>query len=162
MSRNRNKPPDRKASGSEKLLSEKRDRSPSGDTSIPKKLKYTETAIGPSKPGKSTVDHVRKYLAEASDKELDKLTDFLIRRRKKSFAKTMMEGDGKTINQRQPQITQLKDEGSRTRLELKAPERIPPKIARKITYRGLAEAHAELFPDEPYTTPKRKRSLSER
>ena len=50
----------------------------------------------------TTAQHVRKYLAEASNKELDKLTEFLLKRRKKQGA-NLGAHDEEMVGQKAPE-----------------------------------------------------------
>ena len=74
----------------------KRDRSPTGEVSKPRKLKCSELEVnksrklkcselstGSSKSTRTTIEHVKKYLNQASESELDRLTEHLLKRKKK-------------------------------------------------------------------------------
>ena len=76
------------------IIPKKRDRSTSLEI-IPKK----KTKLGPEakptqpKPARVPVDHLRTWLAHASDTEVDNLTDYLIRKRSKSSGRPHRRGD---------------------------------------------------------------------
>ena len=140
----------------------KRDRSPSGEVTRPKRHKTTERVAGTANPAMSTLQHVKKYLAEASEQELDRLSDFLLNRKKPDAGTRPTEdrkAEGGTRDKRAtgPDEPWRREISSGTRASTGSPE-----VVRRITARGLAEAHAELYPGEPVTHRKKKQRLDER
>ena len=104
------------------------------------------------------MDHVKKYLTEASEKELDNLTKFLAKRKKKTRP-----------DERRP--SRLPRPGASRHTEPKKSRTLPlrtrliheePEVKRSITAQDLAEAEAVLYPEKDHGTRPRKRKLCER
>ena len=91
MSRKGAKVVDRKPTCGPDVKANKRERSPSDDTPKPRKLKCSDLNSRSSKPAKSTIDNVERYLTEASEQELDRLSNFL-RDRKSERSSNMLTG----------------------------------------------------------------------
>ena len=90
------------------------------------------------------MDHVKKYLTEASEKELDNLTKFLAKRKKKTRP-----------DERRP--SRLPRPGASRHTEPKKSRTLPlrtrliheePEVKRSITAQDLAEAEAVLYPEK--------------
>ena len=96
MSRTGSQVGQKTTSGAAKVT--KRDRSPSDDATRGKKQKPSALGLGTPKTGRSTIGHVKKYLMEASDKELDRLSDFLLKRKRKQIPSTPAGTESKSDN----------------------------------------------------------------
>ena len=112
--------------------SHKRERSPSVESRGLKKTRSIDPKSSIPKQVKSTFDHVRTWLTEASEKELDTLAGYLTKRKKK----------------RSGRVNKPEAEGD---LESNV-------VVRKITTTGLNWVEAELFLEHPRSEPKRSHS----
>ena len=149
MSRKGAKIVDRKPTCGPDVKANKRERSPSDDTPKPRKLRCSDLNSRPPKPVKSTVDHVKRYLTEASEQELDRLANFLRDRKSErssnSLTARVLKADaqvgsicpGDVVQPWRRDVSGGGDRGSTRQ-----------KVLRRITARGLAEAQAALFPEE--------------
>ena len=149
--------------GSLDLKLRKRDRSPSDDTIKLKKRKCSELSTRASKPSSSTRDQMKKFLTQASENELDKLTEFLIKRKRKRASNTPLftepnldveEKVSQPAGEKQPWRREVSHEG--------VPEALTQTIVRKITASDLSRAHAELFPEDELENQNKKLKLTER
>ena len=149
MSRKGAKVVDRKPTCGPDVKANKRERSPSDDTPKPRKLRCSDLNPRPPKPVKSTFDHVKRYLTEASEQELDRLANFLrdrkTERSSNSLTARVLKADaqvgsicpGDVVQPWRRDVSGGGDRGSTRQ-----------KFLRRITVRGLAEAQAALFPGE--------------
>ena len=149
MSRKGAKVVDRKPTCGPDVKANKRERSPSDDTPKPRKLKCSDLNSRSSKPAKSKIDHVKRYLTEASEQELDRLANFLRDRKSErssnSLTARVLKADaqvgsicpGDVVQPWRRDVSGGGDTGSTRQ-----------KVLRRITARGLAEAQAALFPEE--------------
>ena len=102
------------------------------------KLKTLSIPARSQKEGKAAVEHVRKflgkYLAEASELELDNLTSFLIKRKKKNLKKEDQKppAEGNVSGKRQTERQKRRRSPSRPRTG--------PKIDRKISLGDIDDA----------------------
>ena len=149
MSRKGAKIVDRQPTCGPDVKANKRERSPSDDTPKPRKLRCSDLNSRPPKPVKSTIDHVKRYLTEASEQELDRLANFLRDRKSErssnSLTARVLKADaqvgsicpGDVVQPWRRDVSGGGDRGSTRQ-----------KVLRRITARGLAEAQAALFPEE--------------
>ena len=148
MSRKGAKVVDRKPTCGPDVKANKRERSPSDDTPKPRKLRCSDLNPRPPKPVKSTFDHVKRYLTEASEQELDRLANFLrdrkTERSSNSLTARVLKAEaqvgnicsGNVVQPWRRDVSGGADTGSKRQ------------VLRRITARGLAEAQAALFPEK--------------
>ena len=96
------------------------------------------------KPEKSLTDHVRQWLTEASNNELDLLWGWLSKR-KDDFKSRSGEAKGPALQKTME--TQPDTQENENQRMLPVPEH-SPKICRRISTRSLAEMEAFLFPED--------------
>lgn len=129
----------------------KRDRSSSVEAISRKKLKPAKPQdLLSQKPQQPSFKHVRAWLSEASQTELDNLFNFLARKRKKSdvAAEKLGGARGRSTSSRIDKTEARERKSSQPRdpdCLITAP---PAVVIPKITARGLQIAEAELFPRE--------------
>ena len=151
MSRSTTKTGDSGIPKSSLLKPPKRERSSSVEAISRKKLKPAEPKDGLfQKPQQPSFKHVRAWLSEASQTELDNLFNFLARQRKKSDVAAEKLGDARNRSSSiRNDKTEVKERKSSRRRDPDCFVTAPPTVVKpKITARGLRIAEAELFPQE--------------
>ena len=136
----------------------KRDRSLSMEI-IPKKRTKLGSEPKPMqpKPASAPVEHLRAWLAHASDTEVNNLTDFLVRKRKKESGATYRPADT-TVNA----IPAIKVAGQMLEKWRSIPKssgtfsRPPPMIRSSITKQDIDDAYEALYPKRAPVKTKKK------
>ena len=145
------------------LKERKRHRSPSDDAIKPKKLKCSELSIRTPKPSKSTIEHMKKYLNQASENDLDELSEYLLNRKRKRRPNTPLSTGSKSeVGAKVTKPTGVKQTWRREISQDEALDVVSPTIVRKISAGDLSKAHAELFPEDEVPIRKKKLKLTER
>ena len=141
----------------------KRDRSPSDDAIKLKKLKCSELSTRASKPSSATRDQMKKFLTQASENELDKLTEFLLKRKRKRGSNTpLVTEPNLDVGEKVSQPTREKRSWRREVSHDGVPEAPTQTIVRKITASDISRAQAELFPEDELENQTKKPKLTER
>ena len=155
-------------SSQDDLTIKKRARSSQDNILISKKLKTQKVKPLSPKPEMTTVYHVKKFLLEASDKELDRLSEFLHNRKRKRNLGTSVIEQKRPIYKDRLQPTELvstspptcRQRGT-TSNNSRARSR-PPKVSRRITAHALNEEEDKLFPPGGTGRQSKKRKLHPR
>ena len=140
----------------------KRDRQPSLDTKKNKKPRTSTETTPDSQKKKVQRNHVRSYLATASDKELDKLFEYLKKRKEKRSEPASDTEVDLNIPEADPgqetPYQEFKAPSGQTRQETTH----DIQMHRKISCRDIASLEAELYPNRRRNSRKDKIKLTDR
>ena len=139
----------------------KRDRQPSLDTKKNKKPR-TAAETTPDSQKKVQRNHVRSYLATASDKELDKLFEYLKKRKEKRSEPASDTEVNLNIPEADPGQETLHQEFKTPSRQTRQESTHNIQIHRKISCRDIASLEAELYPDRRRNSRKDNIKLTDR